>query len=119
METLSPSVLEPPAAVAAAPVTPSFRQSDTLSEPELLLLRRRHEELARALTPRLSLFARGDVTVELARLETVSFRKLIGGMMTPTHLTGSACWKRRSRSAAGWWTGCSADRAALRRRTAA
>ncbi|KAF0171828.1 MAG: flagellar motor switch protein FliM [Limisphaerales bacterium] len=64
-----------------------FRQGGILSERQARVLRQRHEELARALGDRLTLWLRSDFGLRLARVEAVSYASFIAGLPATTHLT--------------------------------
>lgn len=64
-----------------------FRQGGILSERQVRALRQRHEELARALGDRLTLWLRSDFGLRLVRVEAVSYASFIESLATTTHLT--------------------------------
>lgn len=64
-----------------------FRHSSLLSERQTRALRQRHEELARALADRITLWLRADFALRLARVEAVSYAGFIGSLSELTHLT--------------------------------
>lgn len=64
-----------------------FRQGGILSERQSRVLRQRHEELARALGDRLTLWLRSDFGLRLARVEAVSYASFIASLPATTHLT--------------------------------
>lgn len=64
-----------------------FRQGGILSERQARALRQRHEELARALGDRLTLWLRCDFGLRLARVEAVSYASFIESLAATTHIT--------------------------------
>lgn len=79
------------AAVATAPA-PSvmrydFRNPSFLSEAELRRLRQIHEEFARYLGARLSLYLRMEFGLKLARLATSTYAQFTDALPNPTHIS--------------------------------
>src|SRR5581483_7077474 len=64
-----------------------FRQPAFLSSGELRKIRIRHEEFIRSLAAQLSIYLRLEVSIQLAKLQTLSYQKFAEGLATPTHLT--------------------------------
>ena len=64
-----------------------FRHPIFLSASELRKLRLRHEEFLRALAARLSIYLRLELSLQMSKLQTVSFQKFTEGLTSPTHLT--------------------------------
>jgi flagellar motor switch protein FliM len=64
-----------------------FRQPVFLSASELRRLRLRHEEFVRALSARLSIYMRLEFTVQLTKLQTVTYQKFTESLPNPTHLS--------------------------------
>ena len=67
--------------------TYDFRQPVFLSEAELRRLRLLHEDFARYLSARLSLYLRMDFGVKLARLATATYSSFTDALANPTHLS--------------------------------
>lgn len=81
----------PAAAVATAP-TPGvtrydFRNPSFLAEAELRRLRQIHDEFARYLGARLSLYLRMEFGLKLARLATSTYSQFTDALPCPTHLS--------------------------------
>ncbi|MEN9573732.1 MAG: hypothetical protein RL514_1587 [Verrucomicrobiota bacterium] len=77
-----------PANPSASESTPfDFRQGRMLSERQKRFLRQRHEDLARGLADRLTLWLRSDFALRLTRVEAVTYAGFIGGLAETTHLT--------------------------------
>ena len=64
-----------------------FRHPTFLSPLELRKLRLRHEEYLRSLAARLSVFLRLDFSLQMSKLQTIPFQKLIESFTNPTHLS--------------------------------
>ena len=64
-----------------------FRQPAFLSSSELRRIRLRHEEFIRSLAARLSIYLRLEVSLQLSKLQTLSYQKYAEGLPSPTHLT--------------------------------
>lgn len=64
-----------------------FRQSGFLAPSELRRIRMRHEQFVRALAARLAMFLRVECTVQLAKLQIVSYLKFTENLPNPTHIT--------------------------------
>ncbi len=64
-----------------------FRQGSILSERQARILQQRHEELARALADRLTLWLRSDFSLRLARVAAVSHAGFTASLPALTHLT--------------------------------
>ena len=62
------------------------RLTDTPDAAELAVLQRHHRELAHALSTRLPVLLRADVTLELTKIEIADAKSLVTAMATPTHL---------------------------------
>lgn len=67
--------------------TCDFRQAALLNAGEMRKLRLRHEDFIRSLAARLSMHLRLEVTIQMARLQTILYDKLTAALPTPTHLT--------------------------------
>src|SRR5213082_3357085 len=57
-----------------------FRQSGFLAPSELRRIRLRHEQFIRALAARLAIFLRLELTVQLAKLQIISYQKFTEGL---------------------------------------
>jgi flagellar motor switch protein FliM len=64
-----------------------FRQSSFLTPTELRRLRLRHEQFARALAARMSLFLRGEFVAQLANVEISTYQKCADTIPSPAHIT--------------------------------
>lgn len=64
-----------------------FRNPVYLTAGELRKLRIQHEEYIRALAARLSIHLRVEFTVQMSKLQTLTFQKFTEGLANPTHLT--------------------------------
>lgn len=64
-----------------------FRHPVFLSPVELRRLRMRHEDFIRALAARLSIYMRLEFTLQMSKLETVTYRKFTETLPNPTHLS--------------------------------
>src|SRR5579859_2562351 len=64
-----------------------FRQSGFLAPSELRRIRLRHEQFIRALAARLAIFLRLEFTVQLGKLQIVSYQKFTESLANPTHIT--------------------------------
>jgi flagellar motor switch protein FliM len=64
-----------------------FRQSGFLAPSELRRIRLRHEQFIRALAARLAIFLRLEFTVQLAKLQIISYQKLTESLTSQTHFT--------------------------------
>jgi len=64
-----------------------FRHPVFLSPAELRRLRIRHEELIRALAARLSIYLRLEFSLQISKLQTITFRKFCEALPNPTHLS--------------------------------
>lgn len=64
-----------------------FRHPVFLTPGELRRLRLRHEEFVRALAARLSMYLRLEFSLQLSRLQTVSYQKFAESLPNPTHLS--------------------------------
>lgn len=82
---------EPPEEVATPASAPSkryeFPQPALLAGRELRQLRIRHEEFARSVATRLSIYLRLEFACQVRQLETTSYRKFLESKPGPTHLT--------------------------------
>lgn len=96
METIKDTVAEAAPAIASAEVnaaparraqSEAFRQASVLADGAMRKLRVRHDEFARALSARLSLYFRMDFGVEVTKVQTMNFQKFVERLVTPTHLT--------------------------------
>lgn len=67
--------------------TYDFRQPAFLTSGELRKLRIRHEGFIRTLAAHLSVYLRLEVTIQMSKLQTLSYQKYIEGLPSPTHLT--------------------------------
>lgn len=63
-----------------------FRQPAFLAPTELRKLRQRHDEFVRALAARLSMYLRLDVTLLVAKLQTICYQNFAGNLAVPAHL---------------------------------
>lgn len=78
----------PDSGLPAGGVQPyDFRQPVSLSPAELRRLRRHHEEFIRALGARLSIYMRLEFGLQLAGLQTITYRKFVGSLTKTTHLS--------------------------------
>jgi flagellar motor switch protein FliM len=64
-----------------------FRQSGFLAPSELRRIRLRHEQFIRALAARLAMFLRLEFTVQLAKLQIISYQKFTESLSNQTHIT--------------------------------
>ena len=64
-----------------------FRHPVFLSPAELRRLRIRHEEFIRALAARLSIYLRLEFSLQLSKLQTITFQKFCESLPNPTHLS--------------------------------
>jgi flagellar motor switch protein FliM len=64
-----------------------FRQSGFLAASELRRIRQRHEQFVRALAARLAMFLRLEFSLQLARVQIVSYEKFTEELSSPTHIT--------------------------------
>ncbi len=64
-----------------------FRQSGFLAASELRRIRQRHEQFVRALAARLAIFLRLEFTLQLAKVQIVSYEKFTTSLPSPTHIT--------------------------------
>lgn len=64
-----------------------FRQPAFLTGGELRRIRIQHEEFIRTLAAHLSIYLRLDVTMQMSKLQTLSYQKYTGGLPSQTHLT--------------------------------
>ncbi|HZR19045.1 MAG TPA: flagellar motor switch protein FliM [Verrucomicrobiae bacterium] len=64
-----------------------FRQSGFLAPSELRRIRLRHEQFIRALAARLAIFLRLEFTVQLAKLQIISYQKFTENLSSQTHIT--------------------------------
>jgi flagellar motor switch protein FliM len=64
-----------------------FRHPVYLSPTELRRLRIRHEDFIRALAARLSIYLRLEFTLQMSKLQTVTYLKFCEGLPNPTHLS--------------------------------
>jgi flagellar motor switch protein FliM len=64
-----------------------FRQPAFLAAGELRKLRLRHEEFTRSLAARLSMYLRLEFGLQMAKLQTMTFKKFIDSLPNPTHIT--------------------------------
>src|SRR5579883_2780824 len=64
-----------------------FRQSGFLAPSELRRIRLRHEQFIRALAARLAIFLRLEFTVQLGKLQIVSYQKFTESLSNQTHIT--------------------------------
>jgi flagellar motor switch protein FliM len=63
-----------------------FRQPAFLSSGELRKIRLRHEEYLRALAAHLSIYLRMEVSLQMSKLQTLSYQKYAEALPNPTHL---------------------------------
>ena len=64
-----------------------FRHPVFLSPAELRRLRIRHEEFIRALAARLSIYLRLEFSLQISKLQTITFQKFCESLPNPTHLS--------------------------------
>jgi flagellar motor switch protein FliM len=64
-----------------------FRHPVFLSAGELRRLRLRHEEFIRALAARLSIYLRLEFTLQMSKLQTISYQKFAESLPNPTYLS--------------------------------
>lgn len=64
-----------------------FRQGGMLTERQARFLRQRHEDLARGLADRLTLWLRCDFALRLTRVEAITYASFVAGLAETTHLT--------------------------------
>jgi flagellar motor switch protein FliM len=64
-----------------------FRQSGFLAPSELRRIRLRHEQFIRALAARLAIFLRLEFTVQMGKLQIVSYQKFTESLSSQTHIT--------------------------------
>src|SRR6185503_374356 len=64
-----------------------FRHPVFLSPAELRRLRIRHEEFIRALSARLSIYLRLEFSLQMSKLQTITFQKFCESLPNPTHLS--------------------------------
>jgi len=64
-----------------------FRQPAFLTSGELRKIRIRHEEFIRTLAAHLSIYLRLEVTLQMSKLQTLSYQKYTERLPSPTHLT--------------------------------
>jgi flagellar motor switch protein FliM len=64
-----------------------FRHPVFLSPSELRRLRIRHEEFIRGLAARLSIYLRLEFTLQMSKLQTITYQKFAEALPNPTHLS--------------------------------
>ena len=64
-----------------------FRHPVFLSPAELRRLRIRHEDFIRALSARLSIYLRLEFSLQMSKLQTITFQKFCESLPNPTHLS--------------------------------
>ena len=64
-----------------------FRQSGFLAASELRRIKQRHEQFVRALAARLAIFLRLEFTLQLSKVQIVSYEKFTDDLPSPTHIT--------------------------------
>ncbi len=64
-----------------------FRHPVFLSPTELRRLRIRHEDFIRALAARLSIYLRLEFSLQMSKLQTVTYQKFVEALPNPTHLS--------------------------------
>jgi flagellar motor switch protein FliM len=64
-----------------------FRQPAFLTSGELRRIRLRHEEFIRSLAAHLSIYLRMEVSLQMSKLQTLSYDKYTEALPNPTHLT--------------------------------
>lgn len=74
-------------AASNEPPHPQFPVLSSLSEADFRKLRARHEEYINLLAGRLSMHLGLEVTLQMAKLETLTFQKFADSLSNPTHLT--------------------------------
>jgi flagellar motor switch protein FliM len=76
-----------PAAKKAGAIQPHvFRQLSSLSTDDFRKLKLRQEDFIRSLSARLAVHLRLEAGLKISRLDTLPYRKFIGGLSNPTHL---------------------------------
>ena len=86
-ETAAPPAAAAPAAAGRRVQPHDFRQPAFLSEGELRRLRTRHEDFARFLAARLSLYLRMECGLKLAELTTPAYARFLEALPAPSHLS--------------------------------
>jgi flagellar motor switch protein FliM len=89
-EPAAPDLLEPVAGAVAATNEPQpydFRGPSLLTTAELRKARLRHEDYARSLATRLSIYLRLEVGVAVSALQTMTYRRFIDSLASPNNLT--------------------------------
>lgn len=64
-----------------------FRQPAFLAGGELRKIKLRHEDFIRTLAAHLSVYLRLEVTMQIAKLQTMTYDKFLEGLASPTHIT--------------------------------
>ena len=64
-----------------------FRQSGFLAPSELRRIKQRHEQFIRGVAARLSIFLRLEFTLQLGKVQILSYQKLTEALPSPTHIT--------------------------------
>jgi flagellar motor switch protein FliM len=64
-----------------------FRQSGFLAPSELRRIKQRHEQFIRGVAARLAIFLRLEFTLQLAKVQIVSYQKFTETLPSPTHIT--------------------------------
>lgn len=76
-----------PSPTHVPPAGHDFRAAPLLSAQQLRQLRLRHEEFARSLSTRLSIYFRLEFSVHVTEVRTARYRTWLDGLPTPTHTT--------------------------------
>jgi len=64
-----------------------FRQSGFLAASELRRIRQRHEQFVRSLAARLAIFLRLEFSLQLAKVQIITYQKFTESLPNPTHIT--------------------------------
>jgi flagellar motor switch protein FliM len=64
-----------------------FRQPAFLTSGELRKIRLRHEEFIRSLSAHLAVYLRLEISLQMSKLQTLSYQKYADSLPSPTHLT--------------------------------
>ena len=64
-----------------------FRQSGFLAPSELRRIKQRHEQFIRGVAARLAIFLRLEFTLQLAKVQIISYQKFTETLISPTHVT--------------------------------
>ena len=64
-----------------------FRQSGFLAPSELRRIKQRHEQFIRGVAARLAIFLRLEFTLQLSKVQIISYQKFTEALTSPTHIT--------------------------------